>query len=271
MDKNNNPAGRLHSLLIQGKAQTPNVHASEVWAELLNVPEDDKSLLLRRVGQVMTLPSSVKEAMSHIDDLNHDIYLKWLPRVETSFSVLNFQIQWKQFIDRFDAEIMYGIEICADRLARERPEKTVDENQLELLLEKVNELLEELESTEMDNKLWFYLYDNLVRVKEGIEEYKVCGIKPLEASFERAVGNTVLTPNIYKECQNTDIGKSFWEFMSKLAIVITIAQGAIQIGNEQVFLIPEINGNSDDQEKVIELPTEAIVEEKTTKRETKKT
>ncbi len=262
MDKNNNPAGRLHSLLLEGKKQSTNVQASVVWAKLLNVPEDDKSLLLRRVGHVLTLPSNIKEAMSHIEDLNHEVYLKWLPRVETSFSVLNFQIQWKQFIDRFDAEIMYGIEICADRLSREQPEKTADSEKLDKLLDKVNELLEELESSEMDNNLWFYIYDNLQRVKEAIEEYSICGIKPLEAAFERAVGNTVLTPNIYKECQNTDIGKSFWEFMSRLAIVITIAQGAIQIGNGSVFLIPDATINSNDQEEVVEVPGEAIIEEK---------
>lgn len=271
MDKNNNPAGRLHSLLLEGQAQNKTAKAEDVWANILDVPENDKNLLLRRVGHVLTLPSQVKEAMSHIDNINHDLYLKWLPRAETSFSILNFQIQWKQFIDRFDPEIMHGIEICADRLARERPEKIADAEQLEKLLCKVNELLEELESTELDTKLWFYIYDNLMRVKEAIEEYGICGIKPLEAAFERAVGNSVLNPNIYKECQNTHTGTSFWEIMGRLAIVITIAQGAIQIGNDQICLIPEKSSNTDKQEEIIELPDEAIIEEKPKNNEGQKT
>lgn len=100
---------------------------------------------MRRVGHVLSLPSSIKEAMSYVDDIDRDIYLRWLPRVETSFSILNFQMAWRKFIERFDGEIMYGIEICSDRLSRERPEKIADEKLLSNLLEKVNQLLSELD------------------------------------------------------------------------------------------------------------------------------
>jgi hypothetical protein len=251
MENSNNPAGRLHALLHEGQSKQKNKAASEILAEILEIPKEDTGLLLRRVGHVLSLPSSVKEAMSYIDDLDNNIYLRWLPRVETSFTTLNFQVPWKQFIDRFDGEIMYGIEICSDRLSKERPEKTTDEKSLVNLLGKVNELLSELNNTELDGNVWFYIYDHLIKIKEAIEEYKIRGIKPLEAVFEQAVGGVVLSPELYKNSQKSPNGKRFWEVMGHLAIVVTITAGSIQIGKEIVSILSP--PQADDQ-SVIEHP-----------------
>jgi len=240
MEVSNNPAGRLHALLQEGKSKPIDKPASEIWAEILNVPKKDTGLLLRRVGYVLSLPSSVKEAMSYIDDLNHDIYLRWLPRVEASFSILNFQMAWKQFIERFDGEIMYGIEICSDRLSREKPEKTADESNIENLLDKVNGLLSDLDDVDLDTSEWFYIYDHLIKIKEAIEEHKIRGIKPLEAVFEKAIGGLVLTPEIYQKTKTTTNGKRFWEVMGYLAIVVTITASSIQIGKDVVSLLPQL-------------------------------
>ena len=239
MKTSNNPAGRLHSLLVEGKGQDwQDKSISKVWAKILEVPYEDKGLLLRRVGQVMALPSSIKEAMSHIDDIDHNMYLRWLPQVESSFSTLNFDMQWKNFIGRFDGEIMYGIEICSDRLSRERPEKTVNEEHLASLSEKVNELLSELDRTELSGNAWLYIHDHLVRVKEAIEEYRIRGIKPLESALHEVVGSVVLSPEIYQESQRTQKGKRFWEIMGKLAIILTITVSSVQIGKDIVSILP---------------------------------
>lgn len=247
MAVSNNPAGRLHALLSEGKSKQKDKRASEIWAELLNVPKEDTGLLLRRVGHVMTLPSRIKEAMSYVDDLDHSIYLRWLPRVESSFSILNFQMAWKQFIERFDGEVMYGIEICSDRLSRDRPEKVVDESRLESLYGKVNALLGELESIDLEPGTWFFIYDNLVKIKEAIEEYKVQGIKPLEAVFEQTIGEVVLMPEKYQRSQKSEEGRKFWEVMGYLAIVVTITAGTIQIGKDAVSILPPPDEESTEQ------------------------
>ena len=239
MKTSNNPAGRLHSLLVAGQAKSlRGKPVSEIWAKILEVSHEDTGLLLRRVGHIMSLPSNIKEAMSYIDDLDHSIYLRWLPQVESSFSILNFQMPWQDFIDRFNGEIMYGIEICSDRLSRERPEKTANEELLAGLSEKVNGLLSELDSTELSDNAWLYIHDHLVRIKEAIEEYRIRGIKPLESAFQQAVGGVVLSPEIYQESQRTQKGKRFWEIMGYLALVVTITVGSIQIGKDVVSILP---------------------------------
>lgn len=238
MSNNNNPAGRLHNLLKEGHKKAKDQPAQAIWSDLLNV-KNDNGLLLRRVGFLMALPSNIKTSMSYIDDINHDIYLRWLPRVETAFSILNFQIKWDQFIKRFDGEIMYGIEICSEMLSRECPEKVINEEQLNVLLTKVDELLEELDKSEFSNDVWLFIYDHLLLIKEAIEEYSIRGIKPLENIFEQTIGGVALTPQIYKESRKSKKGLKFWEVMGCLAIAVTITNGSIQIGQEIVNLLPE--------------------------------
>lgn len=252
MKTSNNPAGRLHSLLMEGKEQSQQDRSiSTVWAEILEVPPDDKGLLLRRVGQVMALPSSIKEAMSYIDDIDHSIYMRWLPEVEASFSILNFGMQWKNFIDRFNGEIMFGIEVCSEMLSRERPEKTANEELLADLSEKVNELLSEIDSADLSGNVWLYIRDHLVRVKEAIEEYRIRGIEPLESAFQQAVGGVVSSPEIYKETRRTQKGKRFWEIMGRLALVVAITVGSVQIGKDVVSFLPPPEAEDKANEKNI--------------------
>jgi len=241
MTTTNNPAGRLHALLSKGQSM-PNAPASESWAELLGVENGNHSLLLRRVGQVMSLPSTTKEAILGLGDHNPEIYLKWLPVAEQTFGLLNFQMQWKQFIERFTPETMYGIEVCSDILSKNRPEKIADDKLLSDLLGKIDELLSELEGAELKTDVWLFIYDHLLSIKEAIEEYPIQGIKPLEAGFEKTVGCVVLSPGIYYEAQQSPVESNYWEkfwtITGRLALVVTVAVGSIQIGKDVVPLLP---------------------------------
>jgi hypothetical protein len=69
----NNPAARLLALYRAGAAgQRPSQKAHTIWAELLDVPESDLPLLLRRIGQVAGLAHEVREKTRRLQGLNPD-------------------------------------------------------------------------------------------------------------------------------------------------------------------------------------------------------
>ena len=238
MTETNNPAGRLLNIINAGKKAPGDKQAAEIWAELLTVPISDNSLLLRRVGYVMALPSQIREQFEELNNLDKKIYLKWLPSVEASFSILNFQMPWKQFIERFDGSVIYGMEICSDLLSRERPEKVAEEDLLSELKNAVDELISKSNSEEIEIDLRKILYGHLLRIKLAIEEYQIRGIVPLEEEFHTVLGEVVLNPDIYKESKRSGFGRKFWDTMGKLALVVTVTVGAIQIGHETISLLP---------------------------------
>lgn len=114
----NNPANRLLGLIHEGQRQKKDQQAGNAWARILDVPIENKSLLLMRLGHVMGLPATIKSEIERVEGINRELHLKWLPSVEASFSILNLQIAWKQFIERFNTETLYGIEVCGDVLSR---------------------------------------------------------------------------------------------------------------------------------------------------------
>ena len=235
----NNPAGRLHALLTEGHRKLKNKPAEEVWAELLDVPKENKSLLLRRLGHVMAILSAIRENVSNTKGIDPDIFLKWLPRAEASFGILNFQMQWEQFITRFDREVMYGLEVCSDVLSRQYPEKTISESSLTELKTEVEELLNILKSADIPNDLKQFIVERLLAVKSVLEEYVILGSVPIEKEVQSVIGALVIDQTIYKRACATPEGKRFWGVIRKILLVTQIAMGAIQIGTDVISFLPE--------------------------------
>lgn len=228
----NNSASRLLDLIEAGKKEKKERPSSEAWSNILNVPTTDKGVLLARIGHAMALPDLIRSEIEQLDHVNHDLHLKWLPKVEASFSVLNFQLQWKHFIERFDGEIIYGIQICADALSRQRPEKVAQPELLQSLLKQVVELLDEVPNAELPPDLRNFIYEHLSLVRNAVEEYKIRGIKPLETEVERLTGVISLSPWLWSRSHQSEVGRRFWKVMGNLAVVTTIVVGQIQIGKE---------------------------------------
>ncbi|MDY7116042.1 hypothetical protein RAN53_06745 [Halomonas sp. SSL-5] len=228
----NNPASRLLKLIQDGQKQKKDQQAFDAWAAILDVPKDDKSLLLSRVGHVMALPGAIKAEIEQVDNINHQLHLKWLPSVETSFGILNLQVQWKQFIERFNAETIFGLEVCGDVLGRNRPERVVDPASLKNMLNDINDLIGDLKEDELPPDLRDFIFEHLVLVKNAVEEYKIRGGRPLEAEVERLTGAVARNPQVWIRTRETDLGKRFWQVMGNLAIVTTVFVGQLQIGHE---------------------------------------
>jgi hypothetical protein len=218
----NNPAARFLELLKKGQSKGKEEQCVKIWRELLQVPEDDNGLLLRRIGYVWELPSLIASNIRELPDVNHDIYLKWLPRVNASIGMMNFQNAWKSFIDRFDAEILYGIEICADVLSRSRPEKTVSDSTIKELKERVSKLIEQFSTEGFPAPIAQFITERLEEIRSALEEYSYRGPAPLESAIENTVGKVVVSPELYQESHSSGFGKKFWEFMGYLAVTVTV-------------------------------------------------
>jgi len=236
MEKLNNPAARLYDLLQKGKSQKMDISIAQAWANLLNVQVNNQPLLLKRIGSVIELPSLIEKSITETTGVNHEIYLRWLSRVNGSFGIINFQTQWSSFISRFDVEIMYGIEICADMLSRTTQEKVISEPTLNELRDKIEQLLNEFSIEDLPIEIGQFILQRLIEIKEAIEEYPFRGTSPLESVLERSIGSIVISPNIYHDSKETTFGKKFWEVMGYIAIVVTITAGSIRIGQETVSL-----------------------------------
>ena len=122
MSQPNNPAGRLLELLSgRDLKQLASNKAAEVWAEIFGVPEEDPrfiSLLIK----ALQLPWHIEKEIRAIPDVQHEIYLTWVPSVKQAFLTATPSGQFHAYVHVIDKNVRSLLTICDDQLSRRRPQ-----------------------------------------------------------------------------------------------------------------------------------------------------
>jgi hypothetical protein len=234
----NNPAERLLRLLQAVKKRPKNSKIGATWMELLGVPDNDKSLLLRRLGQVLELPATIRARFELLEEYDQKIYLKWLPAVETVFSILNLDATVENLTKHYDGETLYGLVVCSDILSRMRPEKVLDERQLKKLHDDIQSLMEEVLASDIDEALKRYMFEHLQTVDLAIQEYRISGSRPLQKAVEATLGSLAMHPEIYEKTRKTKEGGKFWNIMARVPVLLKLADRFTQIAEKVIKLLP---------------------------------
>lgn len=235
---NNNAAGRLHQIFAKGHLQSRQISQIEAWSNVLDVPAGNNSLLMRRIGHVMELPSLIKEEIIQLENVSHEIFLRWTSSVDDAFTYLNFHNSWDSFINRIGPATMQGIEFCADTLSRFRSEPTIEQDVLSTLLADITEMLTDLEGASIDDDIRVYISSHLVRIRMAIKEYTIHGIKPLKHEVESAFGSILLHHDRFLRTKETKEGSAFWELMSRIALIGAIATNPISLAADIKTFLP---------------------------------
>ena len=199
MTINNNPAGRLKSLLEEGLRKPKNEPIYKIWASLLLVNEDDIPTLLRRLAHVNSLINEIEFQIRTIDDITPEIFLKWTHSVKNALKNLNFSAPWDIFIRKIDREVLYGLEVCSDLLSKKRPEKVINPQLLSELMEEVDILITQIHESTIDDELRNILLEQLLIIKHALEEYKIRGIKGLESALKQFIGSRIIENDKYEK------------------------------------------------------------------------
>lgn len=191
----NNPAGRLHALLSE--AGTPprendRETARQKWAKTLAVEVKDSPTLLARLGEVMALPVEVRGAVKSLPEVDHDTYLGPLSNVEKSFGKLNLDALWSQCAREIDGTTMYSLKVCDELLSRQRPERTLPEDEREQLHEEVRNLRKDVQAKEKDKDLREFLLHHLKAMDDALQEYKISGTPPVEEAAKAILGGALI-------------------------------------------------------------------------------
>ncbi len=242
MDKINNPAERLLQIVNNGKNHNGGRPVIDIWSEILSTSASDYSLLIRRIGYVMDLPSQIKLKIESLGEYDPNIYLKWLPNVENAFKSVHFQMQWSQFISNFDGTVMYGLEVSSDLLSRKSPEPTADNKTLNSILTDLEDLISKSIQVDAPPILKDIILENLIKIKHSIEEYSIRGIIPIQREFNSFLATTVMQNNMdWKPPSEDPFWEKFWKTMARVGIIVSIAASTISIGKDTVKAIEYIN------------------------------
>jgi hypothetical protein len=241
MVKLNNPAARLHALLSkakQGGEQYRAKSAIESWTIILNGSADNQALMLKRLGRVMELPSAIKTRIESIPDVEHGLYLRWLPKVEEAFRANHLTGPFHLFIDKIDEVTLLGLEHCASALSRRDPDAEISEDELQALKKQVDALIKETAEGDMEEDLKRFILKHLLAIRSAIDEYTLFGSKPLVTAFGETIATVYTEQQAAVKASTSPHGVKFWKCVAGLSVLLTVGDHGLKLA-EGVFKLLE--------------------------------
>lgn len=225
----NNPAGRLHQLLVEAQQIKNNSPIADGWRTLLKIEGKSIADLLERLAPVLRLPHQAKAAVLALENENHNLLLRWLPKVESAFSIINLQAPWEQFKVHLDPTTMYSLEVCGDRLSVRSPEGAIETETLNTILGQTRDLRGEVAAADLDRVLKDFLLRHLGEIEYAIENYRVRGTPGIQQAMRQSVGEIFTRPEVAAKVGQTSFGKRFVAIVLAINTVVSFGGNVARI------------------------------------------
>jgi hypothetical protein len=185
--------------------------------------------MLKRLGGVMELPSIIKGRIENLVEVEHDLYLRWLPKIEEAFRANHLAGGFHAFIDKIDETTLLGIEHCAAILSRRDPDPEIKPDELETLRQQVDNLLVETRDAEIDFDIKKFILKHLFAIRNAIDEYQVFGSKSLLTAFGEAVAAAYTEPQTAVKASASSQGSKFLKCVAGIGLLLTVGNQAMQL------------------------------------------
>jgi hypothetical protein len=236
-----NPAARLLRILENGKKNSSSQNNRVAWCALLNVKIEDKALLMGRLGKVMSLSADIIERLNSIDGLNVDRHIHWARPLDNAFSKNNLNASWHEFITYIDVHVINYLSATADLLSHKMVEPTIDKIELEQILQNSKDLIVEIKKSDIPQDIKSNMLKYLYKVCLAIEEYQITGASNISIVTEIAFGHGVLYSDSIDIAKSNNTAKKFWQFMGKLALIVSVSAGVQQLSPTVLKMLPNID------------------------------
>jgi hypothetical protein len=219
-----NPAARLLAILKEGKTKDIKAPSRKIWHELLQVPEGDHVLLMTRLARVMSLPTEIAvEVLENHPDETQTVS-HWKGQITNAFLHLNLNSPWESFINAID-----HLNITAKLLHHVARIKPADTAALIHARDKIQDLLSEINSSDIDGEIKITVTRYLINLINTIDEYFITGALPILDASNVMLGNLVVDPKYREFIKSNSLGQKVLSTVSLAANAVTIAVSLPQL------------------------------------------
>ena len=222
----NNPAARLHSILLKGKAKGPSAAFRVVCAEIFQLDSQDIASVLRVVSDMVFLVRDAKKAVVALEDIDNSLFVAPFDKIERALNQVNVQGNWGAFYDQLDEGTMTGLAFCADTLRVRCPEPVPQQVALDELLALVDETIAAVIKSTAPQQLKSVILEHLEAIKRAIKRFDIWGTKGLTNALESSVGAVLVERDVFSSERNHSTVKNFFEVLGRVNLVVTLTEKA---------------------------------------------
>jgi len=235
----NNPAGRLLAITNHPDFNASHRNSGEAWSKILGIPRDS-SPFLASLAQALNLPWQIEKEILSISDMNHAVYLAWLPEVKQIFSAVQIEIPFQYYTQALNANVQALIAVCDEQLSRSRPEPVLDEGRKTDLSDKIEQLRADIESDlDLSSETREYIKYHIDLIQNAIHDYKIQGMAAILHAAERSVGSAYIRRSDFEIAQETKHGEKFNMTLAALVLAAFAAYPQFkEISGDLIKLLP---------------------------------
>lgn len=226
-----NPAARLHAILVNGKGLDVNTPCIRAWASLLGVHKNDVPRIMSRLGKLMALPQEIIDATKELFPDRSPTWEHWSRQLNMAFGSQNLNGTWQTFVQHIDDHTINYLSMSADLLEYRTGTKKLSAEELAGLLARFQSLLLEIASSEIDSSVKRFMVHHIRAILSAIEEYAITGAFPILDGVEAVIGHAYLDDSFRKFLASDEIGGRVMEAMTAAANLVTVAVGIPQIAH----------------------------------------
>ena len=231
MTETSSSAKRLYGtlILLQKSAKEGSELLKVTIGKAFGISEKDTTRLLAIYLEMIKLVQQTKLDIEKIsDEVDKELYIEPLERLETAFSSNSLVHQWANFSQYLDPTTMKSLQFCADILSRRMGEKLVSDEELETLRKDVDELFELIVDSDLDLLLKNFLLERLEQIRHALLYYRLNGSKGLKDALEKIVGAGFVFNAING---NSNFGEKAREILPKFGKIFVALMKLVEFGN----------------------------------------
>jgi len=207
MGKHINSASRILNIFRQLHNQTANTPMIALWSDIFSIDEEDHHKKNFEISRCLKLLhdelTSINEKMENTD-FSEELYKPYIQKTISFTSIQYLSGNWQSYKNNLTDDILLSLNFCSEIIPDEEAE--LEQEALDEILNLVNELEQELESSKIPSNLKNIISTNIDEIKKAIHSFNIVGIKAFESVMQSAYGAVVMNQDTYKEVQKYDEG-----------------------------------------------------------------
>lgn len=241
MPKHINSANRLNALLTKAIQFPDNGTIVDVWAEIFEINETNvhkKSILVSdRIGCVYR-ELEIAKALMQSTTFSAELYSGAFTKIEHAVSTLILNSSWNNIKQYLDPTTLNALAFCIEILPDEENEISLDD--LNDIKEKVQELHNSLDSSELPPRLYKLIKHHVNLIERAISEYPISGAKAFREVAYTGLGELIeVKEDIQKNKDDPQISKlsAIWKKVNEVTDMAIKADSLAQLGQKAWALL----------------------------------
>jgi hypothetical protein len=225
MLKENNSAARLYKILLELKSMPRDLTMAKAWATIFQVNPEDGALLYSNLVRLNDTLTEIERDI-RLQDVDPDIYLQHFPKIRALLTYPNLQAGINQHTALLGEEVLTTLQFCSEKLSKTAPEGSILPEDLSSILNEINGLNEQIESSDLNKQLKAILLDLVESMRQAIAEFRIRGPKGLRQELFYILERLQRALPLLQADKDTVAVRTLWDVLAKFDTITSLAVNA---------------------------------------------